>query len=112
MTHAILRHARGDIPDKYGVSLYLSNKFLACSIFTWYFGRRISFRFGILRKILSLNKCLSAKLTVRGAMSNLILSSLGHMGPSQISVLKIANVLLGVLPVLIDTSFNPSALFR
>ena len=38
-------------------------------------------------------------------MSNLTLSSFGHIGPSQISVLKIANVLLGVLPVLIDTSF-------
>ena len=38
-------------------------------------------------------------------MSSLTLSSFGHIGPSQISILKIVNVLLGVLPVLIDTSF-------
>ncbi len=84
--------------------MYLSNRFFAWSKFTWYFGRRISSKFGILRKIRSPSNFLSAKLTVRGAMSSLTLSSFGHIGPSQISVLKIANVLLGVLPVLIDTS--------
>lgn len=33
------------------------------------------------------------------------------MGPSQINALRIANVLLGVLPVLIDTSWFPPSLF-
>jgi len=41
----------------------------------------------------------------------LTLSSFGHIGPSQINALMIANVLLGVLPALIDTSTFPPGSF-
>jgi len=66
-------------------------------------GRLISSKFGIRFKIWSLISFLSAKLTVRGAMSNLTLISFGHIGPSSINALRIAKVLLGVLPCLADT---------
>ena len=112
MIYAILRHASGEMCDKYGVSWYLSKRCLACSKFTWYLGRRISIRFGILRSIFSLSSFLRAKLTVRGAISNLVLSSFGHIGPSQIRVFSIANVLLGILPAPMDTFSHPPVLFH